>query len=237
MVLSLRRVRAFRIPLIAPHAVALIIWILPPPPHPLAVRSSLAPFGWHFLRSLPRSIPLHRRGGFLTSILGLFGGSIVLLLLPVAVILRRYRRSRRDRGLRSRVGGFVILGVARRRLVCRRGTVLLFAPVVVSVIGQRAETQRRRGSGGGGVGKQGLRGGTRRFQRGAGGGQAAGNRGGDVRGKVGGDRRRRPFNKRAGGVAPRDVATVPRRRGANAVRLRAAARTVGCREAAFSSWL
>ena len=33
-------------------------------------------------------------------------------------------------------------------------------------------------------------------------------RGGDVRGEVGGVRRRRPFNKRAGGVAPRDVATV-----------------------------
>ena len=47
-----------------------------------------------------------------------------------------------------------------------------------------------------GFGEQGLRGGTRRVQRRPRCGEAARNRGGDVRGKVGGDRRRRPFNKR-----------------------------------------
>jgi hypothetical protein len=81
--------------------------------------------------------------------------------------------------------------------------------VVVGVIGQRTEAERRGGSGGDGVGEQGLRRGARRFQRRSRGREAAGNRGGDVRGKVGADRRRRPFNKRAGCIASRDVATVP----------------------------
>ena len=166
MVLSLRRVRAFRISFIDPNAVALIIWILPPPPFflelrvsvtvraELVVRSSVALFGWNFFSGQLLAVPLRRRRGFLTIALGLFGGRVVLLLAPVVVILRRDRWSRRDGGLRSPVGGFVIFGVARRGLVRRRGRRLHnwrsgvgFPPVFDRLANSIADSGRRRRGG------------------------------------------------------------------------------------------
>ena len=125
MVLPLRWGGTVGIPFIDPYAIAFIVWVLPPLAFSFAVRASLAPFRWNFLRSLPLALPLRRRGRFFAIALGLFGGRILFPLFLVAVILRRRRRSRRDGFLlRQRIfsGGWLLrLVFYRWRDWSRRG--------------------------------------------------------------------------------------------------------------------